>query len=195
MLLIKIGLAHCYEYTCQININRLANYGFILILLMINMSVIGILIIIIYSCGINIVTLSLQTVVREVVIGIIILVLHAIGASIIMFIVLIHMFRGMVNISYSYLINVWYSGIVILLCLLILLYIGYVLVWGCMSYWGIVVISGMFTVIPLFMEILCGNYICCINTCDRFIVFHVLILLVVSVYIVIHMFFMHCYIL
>lgn len=80
MLLIKIGLEHCYSYTSPINVNKIACYGFINVLLMINIVVIGILIIIIYSCGIDITTLSLQIAMREVVIGIIVLGIHSIGS-------------------------------------------------------------------------------------------------------------------
>ena len=153
---------------------------------MVSMAILGILIILIYSCGIDTTTLSLQTVVREVVMGIVILCLHAIGASLVMFLSLIHILKAFINISFSYLINVWNSGMVICLCLLLICYVGYVLVWGCMSYWGIVVISGMFKVIPMFMEVLCGNYVCCISTCDRFIVFHIIVFMLIMVYIVIH---------
>ena len=193
MLLIGIGLGHCYDYSCTMLMNKLTNYGLILVLIVINISLTGVLITITYSCGIDITTLSLQTIVREVVIGVIVLVIHGIGSSTIMFIVLIHMIRCVINISLCYLINVWLSGIVILLQMVIIAYIGYVLVWGSMSYWGIVVISSMFIVIPCIILILCGNYICCGSTIRRFIVFHLLIVLVIGVYIVIHIILMHCY--
>ena len=80
-----------------------------------------------------------------------------------------------------------------LLYLLVILYIGYVLVWGSMSYWGVIVISNMFKTIPCIMELLCGNFICCYCTIDRYIMFHMFIVSILIVYIVIHTFYIHCY--
>lgn len=73
--------------------------------------------------------------------------IHANGASFFFFCVYAHVGRGIYYGSYA-LVHVWGRGVLILLMLMAIAFIGYVLPWGQMSYWAATVITNIVTAVP-----------------------------------------------
>lgn len=72
---------------------------------------------------------------------------HANGASFFFLCVYFHVGRGIYYGSFN-LAHVWGRGVVILIILIAIAFMGYVLPWGQMSYWGATVITNIVTAIP-----------------------------------------------
>lgn len=89
-----------------------------------------------------------QYIIYEVNFGWVFRVFHSNGASLFFIFLYLHVFKGIFFISYR-LKKVWFSGLVILLLVIMEAFIGYVLVWAQISFWASVVITSLLSVIPI----------------------------------------------
>merc|ERR1711976_653357 len=84
----------------------------------------------------------------------------------------LHQARAIFYGSYFYNPNTWFSGIVILLFLMAIAFLGYVLPFGQMSFWGATVITNLLSPFPCLIEWVCGGYCVHSPTLKRFFLFH-----------------------
>lgn len=131
---------------------------------------------------------------RDVKIGIETRLLHSNGASLFFILIYTHIARGLINISYKK-IEVWTTGIIILLILIITAFLGYVLPWGQISFWGATVITNLASAIPilgnLLVQWLWGGFSVTIPTLNRFFSLHFLLPFVIVGISIIHLLALH----
>merc|ERR1712029_1095531 len=84
------------------------------------------------------------------------------------FFLFLHLGRAMFYGSYSYNPNTWFSGIVLLLFLMAIAFMGYVLPFGQMSFWGATVITNLLSPFPSLIEWVSGGYCVHSPTLKRF---------------------------
>jgi ubiquinol-cytochrome c reductase cytochrome b subunit len=93
---------------------------------------------------------SVEHIMRDVNSGYLIRYAHANGASMFFTLVYLHIARGLYYGSYTKpRVLLWSIGVIILVLLIIIGFLGYVLPWGQMSYWGATVITNLLSAIPL----------------------------------------------
>jgi len=93
--------------------------------------------------------------------------------------------------SYLYNPNTWFSGVIILLFLMGIAFMGYVLPFGQMSFWGATVITNLLSPFPSLVEFICGGY--CIHnpTLKRFFIFHFVLPFLLCGFLILHIFNLH----
>nr|UZP15728.1 cytochrome b [Contracaecum sp.] len=91
---------------------------------------------------------SVQYIMYEVNFGWVFRIFHSNGASLFFIFLYLHIFKGLFFASYR-LKGVWFSGVVILLLVMMEAFMGYVLVWAQMSFWASVVITSLLSVVPI----------------------------------------------
>ena len=114
---------------------------------------------------------------------------HILLATIINILLLIHIFKGLLYNNLSNQIYIHYSGYVLYLLLIIISYLGYILTYGQLSYWGATVIINLLPV--SLATLILGNYNISAITINRYLIFHIILTLVLYVFIIIHMFYLH----
>lgn len=121
---------------------------------------------------------------------------HSTGASFFFFFIYLHIGRGLYYGSYIYP-EVWNIGVVIYLILIGTAFLGYVLPWGQMSYWAATVITNLLSAIPLLgsmlVEWVWGGFAVGNPTLTRFYALHYLLPFVVSLLVILHIFYLHEY--
>merc|ERR1711894_288545 len=117
--------------------------------------------------------------------------LHSSGASFVFLFVFLHLGRSLFYGSFFYNPNTWFTGILILLLLMGIAFLGYVLPFGQMSFWGATVITNLLSPFPCLIEWVCGGY--CVNspTLKRFFIFHFVLPYVTIGFLVVHIYFLH----
>lgn len=119
---------------------------------------------------------------------------HASGASLFFLLIYTHIGRGIFYSSYIY-INVWISGVTLLLLLIATAFLGYVLPWGQISFWGATVITNLFSAVPVIgldlVQYLWGGYSISGPTLNRFFTLHFFLPFVLFFLRGIHVFFLH----
>ncbi|MEM7619336.1 MAG: cytochrome b/b6 [Pseudomonadota bacterium] len=135
------------------NLNYFWTFGAILTFCMIVQIVTGIVLAMHYIPHVDHAFASIQHIKRDVNFGWLIQAIHANGASMFFIAVYIHIFRGLYYGSYKSPREVlWMLGVVILLLMMAIAFMGYVLPWGQMSFWGATVITNLFSAIPFVGE-------------------------------------------
>merc|ERR1712062_616536 len=119
--------SHLGSYPCPLNINFYWNMGFTL----------GIVIVV------------------QIVTGLFISFHYSSGASFVFLFVFLHIGRSLFYGSFFYNPNTWFSGILILLLLMGIAFLGYVLPFGQMSFWGATVITNLLSPFPCLIEWVC----------------------------------------
>ena len=121
---------------------------------------------------------------------------HSTGASFFFLFIYLHIGRGLYYGSYIYS-EVWNLGVIIYLILIGTAFLGYVLPWGQMSYWAATVITNLLSAIPLLGTILVewvwGGFAVRNPTLTRFYALHYLLPFVVTVLVILHIFYLHQY--
>jgi len=115
-----------------------------------------------YSSDINEAYYSVFFLIREIYYGWSLRFLHSSGASFVFLFVFLHIGRSLFYGSFFYNPNTWFSGILILLLLMGIAFLGYVLPFGQMSFWGATVITNLLSPFPCLIEWICGGY--CVNS-------------------------------
>lgn len=140
-----------YKYPSPSVINSWWNFGFMNIILCVLQIFTGLLSVMHYDNNSLLAFTSIIYMDREVLFGDSLHLIHAVGASLFFFVAYLHVVKGLYYGSYLYPRHrVWLTGVLILLILQVIGFLGYVLPWGQMGYWATVVITTMVTVIPMF---------------------------------------------
>jgi len=176
------------------SISYIWNWGSILALILIIQIVSGILLASHYTPDISTAFYSVIHITRNIFNGWLMRRIHSNGASIFFIIIYIHAARGILFSSYIYL-NVWRSGVAILLILIITAFLGYVLPWGQISFWGATVITNLISAIPYLgkslVEWVWGGFSINQATLSRFFSLHFITPIILAGIIIIHLIRLH----
>nr|QXV86740.1 cytochrome b [Bisetocreagris titanium] len=119
---------------------------------------------------------------------------HSTGASVVMVCIYLHIFRNLYNSNFK---NKYtsFTGMIIYILMILIAFLGYVLPWGQMSFWGATVITSLVSVIPWFGQQitmwLWGNFTVSSVTLNRFFMFHFLLPMILMIFILFHLMFLH----
>jgi len=117
--------------------------------------------------------------------------MHANGASLFLFLMFMHVARG-VYYNSSNKKHLWVSGVIILLLSMGAAFLGYVLPYGQMSYWGATVIINLVSVFSSFLVVLLwGRWVVSEYTLTRFYTLHFLLPLALRALVVGHLYLLH----
>lgn len=170
------------------------NFGFILGICMVIQVVRGFLLSLYYNDSLTYAFSSVVYIITEVENGYEIRFLHSRGASLLFFLIFIHIGRGIWYKSF-YILEVWETGSVILLVLIMVSFLGYVLPWGQMSFWAATVITNLIYVIPYVggsvLEWVWGGFSVGGPTLSRFFILHYIFPFVILVLSLVHLLFLH----
>jgi ubiquinol-cytochrome c reductase cytochrome b subunit len=144
-----------------------------------------------YSSFINSAYYSVMFLIRDVYRGWYFHYLHSAGSSFIFGLKYLHIGRGLINNSYIGNANLWISGIVLMLLLMAIAFLGYVLAWGHMSFWAGTVITSLFAFMPDIMLFLSGSFYVSNSTLLRFFATHMVLSACVKGLVIIHLFYLH----
>ena len=121
-------------------------------------------------------------------------IIHINFASLFFICLYIHFFKGLFMSSYR-LSGTWCTGLMILLVVIGVSFIGYVLVWAQMSFWAAVVITSLLSVIPYFGDQLVywiwGGFSVSGSTLKFLFVLHFLVPWVIFLLVLCHLLFLH----
>ena len=121
---------------------------------------------------------------------------HANVASFFFIFVYFHIARGLYYSSYKTpRILVWNIGVIILILMMAIAFLGYVLPYGQMSLWGATVITNLLSAIPVFgtdlVELIWGGFSVSNATLNRFFSLHYLLPFVLCALVIIHLMALH----
>ncbi len=166
------------DYPTPKNLNYAWNFGSLAGITLVIMILSGIFLAMHYVPHVDHAFDSVERIMREVNGGWLIRYIHMNGASMFFIVVYIHIFRGLYYGSYK---NprelLWILGVVIMLMMMAIAFMGYVLPWGQMSFWGATVITNLFSAFPfgdVIVEWLWGGFSVDNPTLNRFFVLHFL---------------------
>nr|YP_010531214.1 cytochrome b [Blasticotoma filiceti]UXW93449.1 cytochrome b [Blasticotoma filiceti] len=176
------------------NISLMWNFGSLLGLCLMIQMITGLFLTMHYTPNIELAFSSVIHICRDVNSGWIMRSLHANGASFFFFIMYLHISRGMYYGSFHNM-NVWNTGIIILLMTMSTAFMGYVLPWGQMSFWGATVITNLMSAIPYLgtnlVQWIWGGFSIDNATLNRFFTIHFMLPFIISALIMIHLMFLH----
>merc|ERR1712050_598406 len=178
-------------YPCPLHLNFFWNLGFLLGIAIVLQIITGIFLALHYTSDLNSAYFSLFFLIREVYYGWCLRYLHSSGASFVFLFLFLHLGRAMFYGSYFYLVNTWFSGILLLLFLMGIAFMGYVLPFGQMSFWGATVITNLLSPFPSLVEWICGGYCVHNPTLKRFFLFHFQLPFLLCGFIFLHLFYLH----
>lgn len=137
---------------------------------------------------------SIVEIIREVWSGWFIRFIHINGASIFFVFVYLHLFRGLYFYRSTHK-KVWNRGVIILLTLMAISFLGYVLPWGQISYWAVAVITNLFSIAPIIGQELVnwiwGGFSVGAPTLTRFYSLHFLMPFILAFLVLIHLVLLH----
>nr|ACF40949.2 cytochrome b [Pthirus pubis] len=120
--------------------------------------------------------------------------LHANGASWFFILAYFHIWRSLWFGCFSQKL-VWVSGILILLLMMAISFLGYVLPWGQMSFWGATVITNLFSALPFvgseLVTWIWGGFSVGSPTLERFFSSHFMLSMVLLCFVIFHITFLH----
>jgi len=126
--------SHLQSYPCPIQINSLWNFGFLLGVTIILQVITGILLSLYYVSDISISYFSVFFLIREIYYGWSLRYFHSFLASFIFLFLFVHLFRAIFYLSSVYNWNIFITGIILFLFIMVIAFIGYVLPFGQMSF-------------------------------------------------------------
>ena len=178
------------------NFNYFWNFGALAMITLAIMIASGVFLAMNYTASTGMAFDSVERIMRDVNYGWLLRYAHANGASMFFIIVYIHIFRGMYYGSYKKPRELlWMIGVVLLLLMMAIAFMGYVLPWGQMSYWGATVITNLFSAIPLVgdsvVSWLWGGFSVDNPTLNRFFSLHYLLPFVLTGVIFLHVVALH----
>ena len=184
-------ISHIEYYTIPLNINYYWNIGFILSLIIIIQILSGLLLSTLYCNYIIYSYYSIYYIIREILYGFIFRYIHSNGSSFIFGLIFIHYYRSIIFGSIIYIPLSFISGIIILLIIIIIGFIGYILPYGQMSFWGATVITSLLSFIPFLIEWVNGNYYISESSIKRLFILHYLLSFILLLFIFYHIFYLH----
>ena len=170
------------------------NFGFMLRISIVIQVIRGFLLSLYYNDSINYAFYSVMYLILEVENGYILRFIHSRGASLLFFLIFIHIGRRIWFKSY-YILEVWQSGVLIFLLLIIVSFLGYVLPWGQISFWAATVITNLLYVMPYVggdvLEWVWGGFRVGGPTLSRFFILHYIFPFIILVMRLLHLIFLH----
>lgn len=139
---------------------------------------------------------SVEEIMRDISYGWLFRYMHSNGASFFFISVYAHVFRNIYYLSFLRPRQwVWYTGVTILILMIVTAFTGYVLPWGQMSYWAATVITNLFSTIPYcggdVVVWLWGDYGVTTSTLNRFYTVHFILPFVIFILSCLHVFVLH----
>ncbi|MES2289555.1 MAG: cytochrome b N-terminal domain-containing protein [Pseudomonadota bacterium] len=183
-------------YPVPRNLNYFWNFGVLAGVALVIQIVTGIILAMHFRADGSIAFDSVEHIMRDVNGGWFLRYAHANGASMFLFVVYVHIARGLYYGSYKPPREVvWLLGVVIFLLMMATAFMGYVLPWGQMSFWGAQVITGFFSAIPLVGDTirvwLLGGFAPDNAALNRFFSLHYLLPFVIAGVIILHIWALH----
>lgn len=176
------------------NLRGFWNFGSLLGLVIVFQFITGLFLTFHYAANVDIAFDRVIHIVRDVNGGWFLRYCHINGASFFFIFIYIHIGRGIYYFSFKKKM-VWFSGILILLILIIVAFMGYILPWGQMSFWGATVITNLISSIPVWGETIVfwvwGGFSVRNATLNRFFSFHFLFPFLMIMIIFFHLIFLH----
>ena len=186
--IILTTLSHLRYYLVSINLNYLYNFGFLLGVSIFMQTISGLFLTLIYYTQLQLYT-NIYIMTYDYYYGYLYRNVHILLATIINLLLLIHIFKGLLYNNLSNQIYIHYSGYILYLLLIIISYLGYILTYGQLSYWGATVIINL---LPISLAtLILGNYNISAITINRYLIFHIVLTLILYVFIIIHIFYLH----
>jgi ubiquinol-cytochrome c reductase cytochrome b subunit len=172
---------HLTQYYAPKNFNFWYFFGALALFVFVMQILTGIFLTMHYKPDASMAFESVEYIMRDVSFGWLIRYMHSTGASLFFVVIYLHMFRGLMYVSYKKPRELlWLFGVLIFLLLMAEAFFGYLLPWGQMSYWGAQVIVNLFATIPFIgpdlAEWVRGDYLISDATLNRFFAFHVIAL-------------------
>ena len=193
-LLIKHINNALIELPAPCNLNYWWNFGSLLGLCLVIQIVTGVILACHYNPSVELAFNSVQHIVRNVNYGWAFRATHANGASAFFICVYIHIARGIYYGSFHRK-AVWNVGVILLLLMMAIAFIGYVLPWGQMSFWGATVITNFISAIPYVGETIVqwvwGGFSVGGPTLTRFYSLHYLFPFILVAMVLVHIIYLH----
>lgn len=185
-----------FTYAVPSNLNYFWNFGIYSLITLFIQLITGIFLAMHYIPSIDFAFLSIEHIMRDVQNGWLLRYVHANGASMFFIVVYIHVLRGLYYGSFVSPRNfLWLIGGIMLVCMIIVAFLGYVLPWGQMSFWAATVITNLVSVVPVLgpdlVVWLWGGYSVGQPTLGRFFSLHYLLAFVLLMLTVCHIIFLH----
>uniref|UniRef100_A0AAU6PBY9 Cytochrome b n=1 Tax=Dusuna sp. TaxID=3133678 RepID=A0AAU6PBY9_9HEMI len=192
--LINIMSNSLVDLPAPVNLSYWWNFGSILGLCLIIQFITGIFLSMHYNSSVELAFFSINHIIRDVNYGWMIRILHSNGASLFFMCLYIHVGRGIYYGSYKFKAT-WFSGILMMLILMMTAFLGYVLPWGQMSFWGATVITNLLSAVPYFgvtlVNWIWGGFSVDSPTLSRFFSLHFIFPFMIVMMTIIHLFFLH----
>nr|YP_009487255.1 apocytochrome b [Russula foetens]AWB36157.1 apocytochrome b [Russula foetens] len=178
------------------NISYLWNFGSLLGVCLIIQILTGVFLAMHYQPHVDFAFNSVEHIMRDVNAGWILRYTHANVASFFFIFVYAHIARGLYYSSYkSPRILVWSIGVIILILMMAIAFLGYVLPYGQMSLWGATVITNLLSAVPFFgqdlVELIWGGFSVSNATLNRFFSLHFLLPFLLAALVVGHLMALH----
>nr|BAJ24476.1 cytochrome b [Orestes mouhotii] len=192
--IMKIMNNSLIDLPTPMNISSWWNMGSLLGACLIIQTLTGIFLAMHYTPNIEMAFNSVSHICRDVNNGWMMRTLHANGASMFFICIYMHIGRGLYYGSYKY-IETWYSGVLLLLLVMMTAFMGYVLPWGQMSFWGATVITNLLSAMPYLgtdlVQWVWGGFTVDNATLNRFFTFHFMMPFMIMAMVMIHLIFLH----
>jgi ubiquinol-cytochrome c reductase cytochrome b subunit len=178
------------------NISYLWNFGSLLGMCLIIQILTGSFLAMHYQPHVDFAFSSVEHIMRDVNAGYIIRYCHANVASFFFIFVYAHIGRGLYYGSYrSPRVLLWSIGVIILILMMAIAFLGYVLPYGQMSLWGATVITNLLSAIPVFgqdlVELIWGGFSVSNATLNRFFSLHYLLPFILAALALMHLISLH----
>ena len=194
--LLKLLNAYIIDHSQPTNINYLWNFGSLLGLCLGIQIITGVTLAMHYNPSVAEAFNSVEHIMRDVNNGWLIRYLHSNTASAFFFLVYLHIGRGFYYGSYrSPRTLAWIIGVVILILMMGIGFLGYVLPYGQMSLWGATVITNLISAIPWIgqdiVEFIWGGFSVNNATLNRFFALHFVLPFVLAALVIMHLIAVH----
>ena len=185
-----------FLYPVNINLNYWWNYGVLAFFCLFLQLITGVFLSMNYTSDALTAFQSVEYIMRDINYGWLLRYLHSNGASFFFIIVYIHIFR---SIFYNNFLQpksqVWTTGVLILLFMILTAFLGYVLPWGQMSFWAATVITNLSSVLPIIgsniIILIWGDFSISHVTLSRFFSFHFVFPFLIILLVCFHIYFLH----
>jgi ubiquinol-cytochrome c reductase cytochrome b subunit len=179
-VLLRLVNSYVVDSPQPANLSYLWNFGSLLAVCLGIQILTGAFLAMHYQAHVDFAFNSVEHIMRDVNNGWIIRYIHANVASFFFIFVYMHVGRGLYYGSYkSPRILVWSIGVIILILMMAIAFLGYVLPYGQMSLWGATVITNLLSAIPVFghdiVELIWGGFSVSNATLNRFFSLHYLL--------------------
>ncbi len=182
------SLSHLRYYLVSINLNYFYNFGFLLGVSIFLQTISGLFLTLIYYTQLQLYS-NIYIMTYDFYYGYLYRNIHILLATIINILLLIHIFKGLLYNNLSNQLYIHYSGFILYILLIMISYLGYILTYGQLSYWGATVIINL---LPISLAtLILGNYNISSITINRYLMFHIILTLILYIFIIIHIFYLH----